>query len=66
MWAPAAEVEHDEGCGGAQPERDPGDELRGPPRVVFGFTIRGGKIAEIELLADPEFLGQVDLEVLGD
>src|SRR5918997_622865 len=38
----------------------------GRPRVVFGFTIMGGKIAEIELLADPERLRQLDLAVLDD
>ena len=36
----------------------------GRPRVVFGFTIAGDKIVEIELLADPESLGQLDLEIL--
>jgi RNA polymerase sigma factor (sigma-70 family) len=38
----------------------------GRPRVVFGFTIMGGKIAEIELLADPARLSRLDLAVLGD
>ena len=38
----------------------------GRPRVVFGFTIMGGKIAEIELLADPARLRRLDLAVLGD
>jgi len=28
----------------------------GQPRVVFGFTITGGKIVEINLVADPERL----------
>ena len=37
----------------------------GRPRVVFGFTIAGGRIVEIELLADPERLRQLDLEILG-
>ena len=37
----------------------------GQPRVVFGFTIAGGRIVEIELLADPERLRQLDLEILG-
>jgi RNA polymerase sigma-70 factor (ECF subfamily) len=36
----------------------------GRPRVVFGFTIRGGRIVEIDILADPERLGQLDLAVL--
>jgi hypothetical protein len=33
----------------------------GRPRVVFGFTIMGGKVAEIELLADPARLARLDL-----
>ena len=36
----------------------------GRPRVVFGFTIRGGKIVEIDMLADPARLSQLDLVVL--
>lgn len=36
----------------------------GRPRVVFGFTIRRGTIVEIDLVADPERLRQLDLEVL--
>ena len=36
----------------------------GRPRVVFGFTIRRGKIVEIDLVADPERLRQLDLVVL--
>ena len=39
--------------------------LGGRPRVVFGFTIMGGKIAEIELLADPARLRRLDLAILG-
>jgi RNA polymerase sigma-70 factor (ECF subfamily) len=35
----------------------------GRPRVVFGFTFRGGKIVEIDLLADPERLERLDLVV---
>ncbi len=38
----------------------------GQPRVVFGFTIKGGKIVAIDLLADPERLRQLDLTVLED
>ncbi len=38
----------------------------GRPRVVFGFTITRGKIVGIEMLADPERLGQLDLVVLND
>jgi hypothetical protein len=39
---------------------------RGRPQVVFGFTIMGGKIAEIDILANPERLSQLDLAVLDD
>ncbi|MFL5666959.1 MAG: RNA polymerase sigma factor SigJ [Ktedonobacteraceae bacterium] len=39
---------------------------RGQPRVVFGFTITRGKIVEIDMLADPERLRQLNLEVLYD
>jgi RNA polymerase sigma-70 factor (ECF subfamily) len=38
----------------------------GQPRVVFGFTITRGKIVAIDLLADPERLGQLDLVILSD
>jgi len=33
----------------------------GQPRMVFGFTVVDGRIAEIELLADPEVLPRLDL-----
>jgi RNA polymerase sigma-70 factor (ECF subfamily) len=36
----------------------------GKPRVVFSFTVAAGKITEIELLADPERLRQIDLTIL--
>jgi RNA polymerase sigma factor (sigma-70 family) len=36
----------------------------GRPFSVVGFTVRGGKIVEINVLADPDRLGQVDLAVL--
>ena len=36
----------------------------GRPRVVFGITITGGKIVEIEMIADPERLGELDLVFL--
>jgi RNA polymerase sigma-70 factor (ECF subfamily) len=39
---------------------------RGQPRVVFGFTITRGKIVEIDLVADPERLRQLDLVILND
>lgn len=38
----------------------------GQPRVVFGVRIALGKIVEIDLIADPEHLGQLDLATLGD
>jgi RNA polymerase sigma-70 factor (ECF subfamily) len=36
----------------------------GRPRVVFAFTVRGGRVAEIRLLADPERLAELDLAPL--
>ena len=33
----------------------------GRPRVVFSFTIKGGKIVEIDLLADPTRLGELEV-----
>ncbi|MDB5057963.1 MAG: hypothetical protein JWO59_1435 [Chloroflexi bacterium] len=39
---------------------------RGRPRVVFSFTIVRGKVVKIEFLADPEYLGQIDLTILSD
>jgi RNA polymerase sigma factor (sigma-70 family) len=38
----------------------------GRPRVVIGFTIAGGRIVGIDLLADPERLRRLDLAVLDD
>lgn len=38
----------------------------GRPHVVFGFTITRGKIVEIDLHADPEHLGQLELAILND
>jgi RNA polymerase sigma factor (sigma-70 family) len=38
----------------------------GQPRVAFGFTILRGKIAGIDLVADPERLRQLDLVLLND
>ncbi len=38
----------------------------GVPRAIMGFTVAGGKIVEIDILADPERLGRLDLSaVLG-
>jgi RNA polymerase sigma-70 factor (ECF subfamily) len=36
----------------------------GTPRVVFGFTVRNGKVVEIELVADPERLRRLAIEIL--
>ena len=38
----------------------------GVPFAVGGYTIRGGKIVEIDILADPERLRQLDLTILDD
>jgi RNA polymerase sigma factor (sigma-70 family) len=40
--------------------------LDGKPFSVMAFTVRGGKITEIDILADPERLSQLDLTVLDD
>jgi RNA polymerase sigma-70 factor (ECF subfamily) len=39
---------------------------RGRPRVVFTFTIAGGKITAIDLVADPERLRQLELVFLDE
>ncbi len=36
------------------------------PRVVFEFTITGGKISAINLVADPERLGALDVTIVED
>jgi RNA polymerase sigma-70 factor (ECF subfamily) len=36
----------------------------GRPRVVFGFTITDGRIVEIEMLADPTHLRELDIAIL--
>jgi RNA polymerase sigma-70 factor (ECF subfamily) len=36
----------------------------GRPVVVFGFTVRNGKVAEIELAADSERLSRLKIEIL--
>ena len=38
--------------------------LDGKPFSVMAFTVRGGKIAEIDILSDPERLSRLDLTVL--
>ena len=36
----------------------------GAPRVAFHFTMAGGKIVAIDLIADPERLSQLEWSVL--
>ena len=38
----------------------------GLPRVVFAFTIRGGRIVAIEMLGDPARLGAMTVRMLGE
>jgi RNA polymerase sigma factor (sigma-70 family) len=38
--------------------------LEGKPFSIMAFTVRGGKIVEIDILRDPERLSQLDLTVL--
>jgi RNA polymerase sigma factor (sigma-70 family) len=38
----------------------------GRPVSILAFTVRGGRIVEIDSIADPERLGQLDLPVLDD
>jgi RNA polymerase sigma-70 factor (ECF subfamily) len=38
----------------------------GRSRAVFGFTIRGAKIVEVDLVGDPEHLRQLEVAVLDD
>ena len=40
--------------------------LHGRPFSIAAFTVKNGKIAEIDFLADPERLTQLDLTQLGD
>jgi RNA polymerase sigma-70 factor, ECF subfamily len=40
--------------------------LEGKPFSVMAFTVRGGKIAEIDILRDPERLSHLDLTALAD
>jgi RNA polymerase sigma-70 factor (ECF subfamily) len=37
----------------------------GRAHMVFGFTIANGKVVKIDLIADPERIGELDLTVLG-
>jgi RNA polymerase sigma factor (sigma-70 family) len=36
----------------------------GQPRVVFAFSIKDGKVTQIDFLADPARLGELELEIL--
>ena len=38
----------------------------GVPRAIMGFTVARGKIVEIDILADPERLGRLDLRAILD
>jgi RNA polymerase sigma-70 factor (ECF subfamily) len=38
----------------------------GQPMAVLGFAVSGGKIVEIDILADPARLRQLDLRALED
>ena len=38
----------------------------GVPRAIMGFTVAGGKIVEIDILAHPERLGRLDLSAVLD
>jgi RNA polymerase sigma-70 factor (ECF subfamily) len=40
--------------------------MGGKPRMVFGFTIKHGKIVAIEMVADRERLSRLDLVILDD
>jgi hypothetical protein len=41
--------------------RSAGNSEGGKPRVVFAFTITDGKVAAIEMIADPECISRLDL-----
>ena len=47
--------------GSAGRHRDP----HGRPFSVMAFTVKNGKIIEIDTLADPERLRKLDLTILG-
>jgi hypothetical protein len=40
--------------------------MRGRPYAVMAFTVAGGKIVEIEVIADPERVGRVAAAILTD
>jgi len=37
----------------------------GTPKVVFDFTVVAGKVTKIEMIADNDVLGEIEIEVLG-
>ena len=45
-------------------DRDACRRARRPPFSVGGLTVRGGRIVEIDILADPERLSRLDLTIL--
>jgi RNA polymerase sigma-70 factor (ECF subfamily) len=40
--------------------------VRGRPRAVMGFTVAGGRIVEIDAIADPDRVARIAAAVLGD
>jgi RNA polymerase sigma-70 factor (ECF subfamily) len=38
----------------------------GKPFLVIGFTVKNGRIVEIDSVSDPERLSRLDLAVLGE
>ena len=36
----------------------------GTPKVAFEFTVTGGRVTRIEMTADPDVLGEIDVELL--
>ncbi|MEI9942454.1 MAG: hypothetical protein WDO69_35010 [Pseudomonadota bacterium] len=44
--------------------RSPAHSTGGTPRVAFDFTVKGGLITRIEVVADPARLSGMDLELV--
>jgi RNA polymerase sigma-70 factor (ECF subfamily) len=38
--------------------------IAGQPSAIMGFVVRGGRIAAIDVLADPARIARIDLSVL--
>ena len=56
-------------CGAQGPGIADAEEVTAKPQSlcrVFGLKIENGRIVEIDLIADPEHLGRLDLEMLGE